>query len=63
MGLKVFNCSNNIQLTGNRRRTTQVKKSGPNRDAISELLLVEFLGTSLTNSNSIFVPGPFRNFK
>ena len=51
------------ELTGNKRRTTQVKKSGPSKDAMSVFSLVACLGTSLTNSNNILSPGPFRNFR
>ena len=49
--------------TGNRRRITHVKKRGPIRDAMSRRSLLSSLGTSLTYSNNIFVPGPCRKWR
>ena len=42
---------------------TQVKKSVPRREDRSSLSFVPGLGISFTDSNSIFVPGPCKNWR
>lgn len=52
-----------ITLTGNSCMTTHEKNSVPRSEEKSNLSSVPGLGISLTKSNCIFVPGPFKNWR